>query len=700
MISYNLQLHEISKKSKYGVINYMTRAAIEDHQYNSKLYSIDSLIDFARDLLDFFITTNKALAQEVVNSWYKKNVIILKRLAIYGVVKLKLTTSEKFEWLIKNKEILNSQLRYENFALIKDIYSNLNGKDRKKLINFAKKELTNSKYKNYELYNFLEWLKESDPQCQIVENDLSDIKKNNPTFSKREYPNLSSYMCRDSKRSSSVITKDEFSKLDNDKIIDILENYQEKENIGFSKRNDLVGEFQQAIKANNFDWSYDIAKLLIRKSIFLDDIWYAILREWKDKELDQQNKINISHFLLYNEFLFKHHFEICEFLSKNAKDLVSNKESLALADNIRKVIFEDQSLGKVILNSELEEAFKEDESLDGSRNKNNQIDWVTEATKSSGYYLCNFYIQCINKKDVQELDKLFLPFLENNSYSAKMGRAIVAFQLPHLFDINKEWTKKYIFPLFDWEESNENASISWQSYLHNSNWNKKLYPELLELHKKSFTHFKGLGEARQSYCYQISALALYGIIFDNKNPLEINWFQDFLGHCEAADFNFFARGILLNLSENKDVKDGIDNVWDKFLSRYLNNRKYCKPKNIKQSEFLTILDWGICLNNQFSDFIKIIIEIDKENNILNPHNPPQQLGIMSDLAKMVEMPEGKEQSIAEITFHLLSRKAVRYWDYRYLKTIFKSSFPKISNDLKGKIKNEAIKSGFDTNIFP
>jgi hypothetical protein len=692
IISYNLHLHEINNKSKSGVINYMTRAAIEEHQYNHKLYLIDSIIDCARDLLDFFITENKSLAQEIINSWYKKNTIILKRLAIYGVVKLNLNKSEKFEWLIKNNEILNSQLRYENFALIKNIYPNLNDKDRNKLIKFAK-------YENYELYNFLEWLKESDPKCQIVENNLNNVKKNNPEFSKRDHPDLSSYMWSGSRRSSSAITKDEFRKLDNDKIINILENYQEKDNIGFSKRDDLIREFQQAVKDSDFYWSYNIAKLLITKSIFLDDVWRAILRAWKEMELDQKDKFSVFYLLLNNEFLFKNHFEISKFLSKNAEDLKKDKNSLRLAEKIRKVIFEDQSLGKIILNNELEEIFEVDEKS-SSNYKKNPPDWVTEAINSSGYYLCDFYIKCISKKDNEELNKLFSPFFEDNSYSAKMGRIRLSHILNYFFEINEEWTKEHIFPLFDWEKDYEESSRSWQSYLYNGKWNRKLYPKLLELHKKYFTHFKGLGEARENYCYQISALALYSVIFNEKNPLETNWFQDFLNHCEAVDFSFFARGILLNLSQNEDVKNKIDNVWDKFLFEYLNNRKLCKPKNIKQSEFLKMLDWGIYLNNKFPDFIKIIIGIDGENNILNPNNPPQHLRIISDMAKIVQDSEEKEQSIAEITLHLLSKKAVKIWDDNYLKTIFQFIFPKISDDLKNKIRNESIKNGFDTNIFP
>jgi hypothetical protein len=279
-----------------------------------------------------------------------------------------------------------------------------------------------------------------------------------------------------------------------------------------------------------------------------------------------------------------------------------------------------------------------------------------------------------------------------------MGRIRISHILNYFFEINEEWTKEHIFPLFDWEKDYEESSRSWQSYLYNGKWNRKLYPKLLELHKKYFTHFKGLGEARENYCYQISALALYSVIFDEKNPLETNWFQDFLSHCEAADFSFFARGILLNLSKNKDVKDRIENVWDKFLFGYLNNRKLCKPKNIKQSEFLKMLDWGIYLNNKFPDFIKIIIEIDRENNILNPNNPPQHLGIISDMAKIVRDSEEKEQSIAEITLHLLSKKAVKIWDASYLKIIFTFIFPKISDDLKNKIRNESIKNGFDLKL--
>jgi len=126
---------------------------------------------------------------------------------------------------------------------------------------------------------------------------------------------------------------------------------------------------------------------------------------------------------------------------------------------------------------------------------------------------------------------------------------------------------------------------------------------------------------------------------------------------------------------------------------FLNNRMFCKPKPINQSEFLVILDWGLYLNDEFSKFIDIIIDIDKQNNILTPENPPQHLSVIrkikeSDLSS-------KEIPVGKLLHHLLLKKCIMFWDKDFLKEILNKISSKISKVLKEGIREESIKCGFD-----
>lgn len=700
IISFNLGLHELKKKSESGlsVVTYTTRAAIEEHQYNQKFYFIDVLIDIARDLIDHLIQIKPLIAKEIIESWHRKNINILKRLAIYGITKSNLSAKEKFDWLIDKPEILAPELKHEKFILIKEIYQSLEQKQRRELIRITKKESKKNSYKDYQLYNLLEWLKESDPNCNITNLNLEKIKQHNPDFTKTDHPDLSSYMGGARWGHLSPVSKDELKKLDISKVIELLRDYKNKESFQGPDRNGLIREFGGSLRESDFDWSFKIAKALINNLITQDDAWEAILDHWRDQASETDGRSGIIKLLLDNEFLLKFHYQISQLLSKSANNITCNKSALKLANKIQNQIFKDKTLGRVIASSEIDSVFEGDQLQSSSFYKKNPPDWYEEAINSSGYYLCEFFIKVFDRnhknsdKAIEYLNQFFLPFLQNNSYSAKMARVRISHILNYFFEIDKGWTEDNILPLFNWDIDADESLRSWQSYLYNGQWNKNLYPKLLELNKITFVHFKGLGQARESYCQHIAGLSLFSIIFKNENPLDSGWLYSFLQNCEEIDLRFFAYGILEFLSKNIDVQKNIKKIWDDFLLTFLSNRMFCKPKPINQSEFLVILDWGLYLNDEFSKFIDIIIDIDKQNNILTPENPPQHLSIIrkikeSDLSS-------KEIPVGKLLHHLLSKKCIMFWDKDFLKEILNKISSKISKALKGRIREESIKCGF------
>src|SRR5215203_4008933 len=90
------------------------------------------------------------------------------------------------------------ELRHEVFRLLKKAYGRASEGVRKQVLQQARGQDPNDNYEDnstdaYERYNLALWLHEAAPECPFTTEHFQTLQKENPSFSRREYPDLASW---------------------------------------------------------------------------------------------------------------------------------------------------------------------------------------------------------------------------------------------------------------------------------------------------------------------------------------------------------------------------------------------------------------------------------------------------------------------------------------------------------------------------
>lgn len=679
LICHQLKLHEIQERTRQKLDN-TVNSSIEYTTAGNLSYSlINVLSNIARDIIDYFIQKQSRNTTELIKRWYQQKTIVLKRLSIYAVAKHKTwSASKKLGWLLARKDLFNQALSHENFGLIKSIYNLLSDVEKKRLIKAAHQQGKDEHAKQ----TFIAWLNKLDSNNP----DIVRVKMAQSRAAKQ----ASAYKVVNNNIVSSLtgispVSHDKLLQMNATEIIELLTNYKDEKGIGKPKRKGLIIALSKAAN-DNFKWSLCLAKNLSTQHIYQQDIWHCLLFSWnKNQALDIKQANAIIKFMLEQIDIQQFDDEIAIFLAKHSKKLYKTesykKQSEKLALRIR-----DQLLAKKPQTSIL---------------KGDDIpDWWAEATNSSGHFVCDFLIQLYDKKyrnspfKNKKLYEFFIPFIIENSHAAQMGKITLSYYLPFFYTINKPWTQKNILPLFDWTIDKTNALQAWQAYLYQGKWNKALFEDLIAIHLKTFTHFKGLGKSRENYCRHIAGLTLYCIIFDSHNPLKTGWLRAFINHCEETDLEAFTEGIYTFLRDNKEVQKNSTKVWTDLLLPYIDQRIAGIPKPLCRQEFTWILKWCLHLKTKFHSCANKIIEADKKTNLLGI-DQTQHTDIFykfKDSAAFRTHPK----SAGELVLHLLTKKHISLWDWEDLKeTMQVLQNEGCSMDTLKKIKKASQELGFN-----
>ncbi|MEX3856411.1 hypothetical protein OKW33_003364 [Paraburkholderia atlantica] len=103
---------------------------------------------------------------------------------------------------------------------------------------------------------------------------------------------------------------------------------------------------------------------------------------------------------------------------------------------------------------------------------------------------------------------IFTRVCDTTAVRFRHGRTLLASNVVALFRVDPSWTQANLFPLFDWQTSEEEAFAAWMGYL----WSPRLYKPLLVELKKPFLdavkHYARFGDARVNYASMLTLVAL------------------------------------------------------------------------------------------------------------------------------------------------------------------------------------------------
>jgi hypothetical protein len=135
---------------------------------------------------------------------------------------------------------------------------------------------------------------------------------------------------------------------------------------------------------------------------------------------------------------------------------------------------------------------------------NHPIGHVTEAA------LRWWYRQSLedNQRLPDVLTEIFTELCKIEIVSFRHGRLLLATHVITLFRVDREWTTRYLLPVFDWERSREEARGAWTGFL----WSPRLYHPLMEAMKPQFLataqYYSDLGQFAEQYAAFLTFAAL------------------------------------------------------------------------------------------------------------------------------------------------------------------------------------------------
>jgi Domain of unknown function (DUF4020)/SIR2-like domain len=168
-----------------------SRSAIEPHAQDDMPGSADSLINAARDCLEYLLDNDCDKGRAYARLWAGAEAPLLRRLAVHGWThRSDVDASAKLEWLRSQGWLFDHQLRHEVFALIAATIAEASAQVADALVADAAAGPTGAQHQRYEAYNAIVWIARHRPGLSSVRDALASMQASNPDFAERSHPDL------------------------------------------------------------------------------------------------------------------------------------------------------------------------------------------------------------------------------------------------------------------------------------------------------------------------------------------------------------------------------------------------------------------------------------------------------------------------------------------------------------------------------
>ena len=576
--------------------DYIDRSAIEPHAQDISVEDIDILTDAARDSLEWLASNQANVAAPWCNLLIASDIPRLRRLAVHTLsVRSDLTADAKIDWLLTHIGLYDLNAYHETFRVVKQTYPQASPAQREKLIEavlayrWLGEDLSNRKENTaYRHFNWLSWLHDADPTCPLAKTKLDEVRERYPKFKKPEHPDFISWI-------GSVETQNPWSV---EELLAKPAGEWIEELLPFHS-NDPLDEhlLQQAMgdaAKQELKWGLDLAESLASRKNWETNLWTALIQAWSGTVLNENQVRTVIHHLKNANLYQKHGREIAYMLYDLVRDggrpyvlellPQANKIAAALWTSIdREPSFYEMS--NWLSSSSATLALFWLESLSLWRNQQDPV-----PTRLDGEYLA-------------ALSKI----VEDRTIGRRFGKTILAGQFASLLEIDENWTKENLLPLFfrkNHSDADDYKAI-WDGFL----TRRHLTPFVAELLSEAFLdavqHINRdlSGQKRRNRfinCYTIM-LVYFALDFSEK------WISEFFTHSDTDARHTFANEIGHRLHHMNETQQ--QEQWNHWLKPYWQDRLDGVPKPLEPDEIKGMLDWLPHLTGVFPEAVDLAIQM-------------------------------------------------------------------------------------------
>jgi len=528
---------------------------------------------------------------------------MLKRLAILGVSDNQHWSADrKISWLLERDLVFALRMKQEIFQLLQKAFPSSSEPLKEKVLSVVKLGSVpglevSENILVYERYNMLNWLHSIAPESKNTENALETIQRQNPSFKKRNRPDLdiefgSGQWASDSPNPLSV---DALLGKQASEQVDWLISFQPEHPFG-TDRSHLIEVVKEAT-VRNFRWGQDLMKELAGKKLWGSDLWPGVIRGWGDADLNPDQWRQALDFLLSNQDVLPvSRREIAVLLLGGSKAPSQPLATVAREEAIR--------ISKLLWPICAAESETSDQRA--------HDDWLFTAINHPAGMLAQFWLTILSNQRKEAGDAwngipadkkdFFEGVLSHESYAADLARVIFASQLTFLFGLDESWAKEKILRLFDWDICGKRAIQALHGFLGWGRQTEALLPKLLPLYAKIFPHIAELGRPRRRFCEYLAGAACLSSI----NPLSDGWLIQFISSTEGTDWVNWAIAVRHTLKGMKE--DSSSRLWENWIGEYWERRLQGVPNRFTPDELGEMVEWSLFLGSAFP---KIVEKIDQ-----------------------------------------------------------------------------------------
>ncbi|MFW6016214.1 MAG: DUF4020 domain-containing protein [bacterium] len=583
----DLQQRALTDEYYFDGINYSRRSIWDNTEYHNKF---DIVINIARDIMKFYIDTNSTKAKRLIKRWNNIGPLILKRIAIYGVIESEFfNLEEKFYWVLKNNYINEYGINIEVNELVNRFYSQAPHNIKRKVIEAMKHVPENLRPGKIN----------EERRKEIILKGLYRLYKLDVKFDyakisfekyKKENPEVKLYKQQKTSRSEEEkISADNLLEMNSNEIIKLYLHVKKE-----TEREQIINSIIEAA-FKDFNWSLKLVVEIKKGGKPLFELCNSVLKGW-----DYSNNISYENWekilLLIHDIV-----EDEQYIYIIGRDVLSslifkyvnqNKEidvsSLSIAEDIAKKLYKqiyELNLNEKELNSQRYYEYFYNH-LGGELGKF----WISGLNK-------RIYFLKGNWSDLPECyHEFFEQILKLESKTDEAAVTIVFSKLHIIFDINAKWTIKKLIPLLDWN-LNSDAKKFWSGLLFSGKLNKALAAKLLPSFIKSFKKVPSeLSSMKRQFCNRFAYISLF--LYNKDNQM----IDKFINDADEESHILWLDHIIYIFRKQLGEKQ-IREIWESWFNEYWKKRIDGIPKPFSNDEKLKLLRLLIYLKSVFGEAV-------------------------------------------------------------------------------------------------
>lgn len=619
------------------------RRAVEPHPQDKYPKHIDVLIDAARDCLEQLISQKPKTAANWCSHLVHAQVPLLRRLAVDALMKrIDLQLNEKVDWLLAHVKLHDRALRHELFQSLRLLYPEASQKRRKSVIKTVlafrwpnEESERKEQYTARHHFDWLHWLHEAAPECELAERALRQVWKEYPDWRPREHPDLlfSGGVMKEVRPRSPWSVEELLSKPLTEEWVRELVAFQQREFLGADREGLSYAVMETAIQQTS--WGLDLANMLASMEIWETDLWDALSNAWRTAELEDAQYRRIFE-LFANDGLQQYQaWQIAKYLRvwvSNTKARHSRRMLVRTND------IATSSWGRI----------DQDLPSEGTN------DWANRAINHPAGALAEYWIVSLSlwrqqqeprpKKIAGQYRKLLTLIAREKTVAGRLGRCLLAEQLSFFLAVDETWTKNNLLPWFMNFSSMEDYQAVWDGFLHapliNPHVAALMNDPFLEAVERLGTHFASEGSDNRRRSERLIGAYIVMLAYYASDPVN-TWIPKLLKSGDEADRQYFATEVRRHLIGMED--DDTHKWWQRWLRTYWQNRLRGVPIPLVADEVEVMLEWLPHLGRAFSDAVTLAIKMPKPQL--------QHTSVVYYIAAS-ELPREHPKAVAELLLYL------------------------------------------------